>query len=101
MLADGTKVIFQVSLAILALAAEELLELDFGGINEYFKAMQEDAGHKLMSDVEKIIDKAYTIKVDDKRINEIMKKLPKERTHDRPNPLMAIRERPTHNSRIK
>ena len=80
LLADGTKFLFQISLAILFLAAEELLELDFGGINDYFKALQDDNENKLMSDVELIIAKAYTIKIDDKRINDIIKKIPQEKS---------------------
>ena len=36
-LADGSKFIFKVSLAILKLTEADLLKLDFNGINDYFK----------------------------------------------------------------
>ena len=75
LLADGTKFLLQVSLALVSLASDELLALDFGGINEYFKGIQEDENHALMNDIERVISKAYTIKLDDKQINAMLKKL--------------------------
>ena len=38
-LADGTKFIFKVALAILKLTEKDLLKLDFNGINDYFKSL--------------------------------------------------------------
>ena len=38
-LADGTKFLFQAALAIVKLAKDDLLKLDFSGINDYLKAM--------------------------------------------------------------
>ena len=61
MLAEGTKFMFQVALAILKLVQHHLLELDFGEINEYFKTFkdEEDTGsYKLLPDFEKIISEA-------------------------------------------
>ena len=39
LLADGTKFLFQAALAIVDLAYNELIELDFGGIHDYFKGI--------------------------------------------------------------
>ena len=75
MLAEGTKFMFMVALAILKLVQHELLELDFGEINEYFKTFkdQEDTGaFKLLPDFEKIISEAYKIKLTDERIDELL-----------------------------
>ena len=66
---------FQVALAILKLVQHELLELDFGEINEYFKTFkdQEDTGaFKLLPDFEKIISEAYKIKLTDEKIEELL-----------------------------
>ena len=75
MLAEGTKFMFQVALAILKLVQHHLLELDFGEINEYFKTFkdEEDTGaYKLLPDFEKIISEAYKIKLTDEHIEEVM-----------------------------
>ena len=69
---------FQVSLAILKLVQDDLLELDFGDINEYFKTFkdEEDTGnYKLLPDFEKIISEAYKIKLTDEKIETIIQEM--------------------------
>jgi len=41
-LADGTKFMFKAALALVKLAKDDLLKLDFTGINDFFKALSED-----------------------------------------------------------
>ena len=41
-LAFGTRFIFNISLALLSLMKEQLLELDFCEINEFFKSLKDD-----------------------------------------------------------
>ena len=53
----------------------ELLEMDFGDINEYFKRFKDDDCTSL-PDVETIIKEAYKIKVTDERIEEIVREMP-------------------------
>ena len=55
-LADGTKFFFKATLGILKLIESELLQLDFGEINEYFKSFtSKDSSFKLLPDNETII----------------------------------------------
>lgn len=65
-LADGTKFFFKAALAILKLVQNELIELDFSEINEYFKSFNEkNSQFKLLPDYEKIIDEAHRFKITD------------------------------------
>lgn len=44
LLAYGTRFLFNVSLAILFMLKDQLMDLDFSDINDYFKALKDD-GH--------------------------------------------------------
>ena len=77
-MAEGTKFMFQVALAILKLVQHHLLDLDCGEINEYFKTFkdEEDSGqYKLLPDFEKIISEAYKIKLTDEKIEAIVRSM--------------------------
>ena len=68
----------QASLAVLSLIQDELIDLDFGEINEYFKQFKEETAdaagqYKLLPETEKIIAKAHKFKITDERIMEIVR----------------------------
>ena len=60
LMAHGTKFILNVSLALLYLMKDELITLDMGGINEYFKKLKDDESceYKLLPPYEDIIQEA-------------------------------------------
>lgn len=63
-LADGTKFFFKVSLAILKLIENDLIELDFTEMNEYFKKFKDEdgVGYNLLPNFELIITEAHKFK---------------------------------------
>jgi hypothetical protein len=61
-----------VTLAILKLCEEELLQLDMSGINDYFKSFknEENGGSSaLLPPIETIIDESFKIKIPDETID--------------------------------
>ena len=67
---------FNISLAILKLEKNQLIQLEFGDINEFFKALKDD-GHleqSLLPPVEEIIEEAQRIYIPDEKFNHLFKK---------------------------
>lgn len=63
------------SLAVLKLTQYDLLDMDFGDINEYFKRFKDDDCTAL-PDIELIIKEAYKIKITDEKIEQIIQTMP-------------------------
>ena len=76
LLAYGTRFLFNASLAILYLLKEQLLELDFSDINDFFKALKDDEhlDQKLLPPFEEIIEQAQQIDIPNERIKELFDK---------------------------
>lgn len=75
-LAFGTRFIFNLSLAILGLLKDQLIELDFADINEFFKALKDDThmNEKLLPPFEDIIEQAVRIHITDEILQELFLK---------------------------
>jgi hypothetical protein len=75
-LAFGTRFIFNVSLSLLSLLRDQLIELDFGEINEFFKSLKDDSHleEKLLPPTEQIIEGAQRIYITDEKITELFDK---------------------------
>jgi hypothetical protein len=74
--AYGTRFILSASLAILKLLETNLLGLDLGGINEYFKKLKDEDAEtislRLLPDFESIIQESKKINITDEKIEAIM-----------------------------
>jgi hypothetical protein len=80
----GTRYIFQVSLAILKLIEDDLLQLDLSGINDYFKSFKDDDNHQtaspqagapfahksLLPPIETIISESLKIKLNEEFLDQ-------------------------------
>lgn len=70
-LAFGTRFIFSTALAILKLVENNLLGLNLGDINDFFKQLkdEDESKYRLLPDFEKIIIEAKKINITDERID--------------------------------
>jgi hypothetical protein len=83
LLSYGTRFLFNVSLSILFLLKDQLLELDFEKINEFFTILKDDERqeHKYLPPFEDIIEQAQEIDIPHERFKELFNKfkpVPKE-----------------------
>ena len=68
---------FNISLSILNLVQEELLELDFGEINDFFNSLlnkDDRESSEGVLDKEKIIEGAQKIEISGEHLNELFQK---------------------------
>ena len=75
-MAQGTRFIFNVSLAILKILKDKLLRLDFCEIDELLKRLKDDEhlDQRILPNYEKIIEEAQQIDIKDSRIRELFEK---------------------------
>lgn len=73
MLVHGTRYVFQVSIAILRLIQQDLLQLDIQGVNDYFKSFKDDdqLNGKLLPPTEQIISESFKVKLNEDWIDEL------------------------------
>jgi len=75
--ARGPRFMFNISLSILNLVQEELLELDFGEINDFFNSLlnkDDRESSEGVLDKEKIIEGAQKIEISGEHLNELFQK---------------------------
>jgi len=79
-LAFGTRFIFNISLSLLSLLKDQLIELEFSLINDFFKSLKDDTHleNPLLPPYELIIEEAQKIYIGDDKINRLFVK------HSRP-----------------
>jgi len=75
-LAFGTRFIFNISISILLLLRDQLIELEFCDINEFFKCLKDDThlDKALLPPIEKIIEQAQKIYIGEDKIKELFMK---------------------------
>lgn len=75
-LAFGTRFIFNLSLSLLYLLKDQLMDLDFADINEFFKLLKDDSHleEKLLPPYDDIIDHAQRIHISEDVFNELFQK---------------------------
>lgn len=93
-LAFGTRFIFNISLSILSLLKDQLIELDFGDINEFFKSLKDDSHleEKLLPPFEVIIQESVKIYISEDKMEQLFDKykpMPKVQ-RPQPNPLKKL-----------
>lgn len=95
-LAFGTRFIFNLSLAILHMLKDQLMELDFGDINEFFKALKDDTHleESLLPPYESIIENAVRIHITEEILNELFNKYSPASPSKRPPTLKKIARKP-------
>ena len=73
MLVHGTYFLFNVAIAILKLTEKDLLSLDMGGINDYFKSFKGEEGtlNALLPSYETIIAESLKVRIAEDRLNQL------------------------------
>jgi ABC-type siderophore export system fused ATPase/permease subunit len=76
LMAYGTKFIFNVTLSILKLLKNQLIELEFSEINDFFRELKDDRhlDQKLLPPYETIIAEAQKIFINEERIKNLFEK---------------------------